>query len=115
MPDGRLGAPTAGRRYLIVTGKPRRSDARSGQRARQRSRPASGGCKVSALVAAVSVLGLLVTVTLLPEPKGASLEQLTILPGQPGAAVTGWFERYLQWLAGGQAPSAPRLTAVPHR
>jgi PHS family inorganic phosphate transporter-like MFS transporter len=98
--------------------------------------PAVGLGKVSALVAAVSVLGLLVTVTLLPEPKGASLEQLTetpfphgavalatagspgtrsfprlkrtrprperkrslevrwILPGQPGAAVTGWFARF---------------------
>ncbi len=42
--------------------------------------PAIGLSKVSALVAAVSVLGLLVTVTLLPEPKGASLEQLTETP-----------------------------------
>jgi MFS transporter, PHS family, inorganic phosphate transporter len=98
--------------------------------------PAVGLGKVSALVAAVSVLGLVVTVTLLPEPKGASLEQLTetpfphsavalaaaegpgprpsphrtrarsrprrkrslevrwILPGQPGAALTGWFARF---------------------
>jgi hypothetical protein len=98
--------------------------------------PVVGLSKVSALVAAVSVLGLLVTVMLLPEPKGASLEQLTetpfphsaaapaaaespgtrpsprpararlwpeqmsslevrwILPGQPGAAVTGWFARF---------------------
>jgi hypothetical protein len=98
--------------------------------------PAVGLGKVSALVAAVSVLGLLVTVTLLPEPKGASLEQLTetpfprsavavaaaespgprpspppaqarlrpepmhslevrwILPGQPDAAITGWFARF---------------------
>src|SRR5690349_14823956 len=39
--------------------------------------PAIGLSKVSALVAAVSVLGLLVTIMLLPEPKGASLEQLT--------------------------------------
>jgi MFS family permease len=39
--------------------------------------PAIGLGQVSALVAGVSVLGLLVTVTLLPEPKGASLEQLT--------------------------------------
>jgi MFS family permease len=98
--------------------------------------PVMGLGKVSALVAAVCVLGLLVTVTLLPEPKEASLEQLTetpfrpsavelaaaespgprssphpararprpepmrslevrwILPGQPGAAVAGWFARF---------------------
>jgi hypothetical protein len=49
--------------------------------------PAIGLSKVSALVAAVSVLGLLVTVTLLPEPKGASLEQLTESPF-PHSAVT---------------------------
>jgi MFS family permease len=42
--------------------------------------PALGLSKVSALVAGVSVLGLLVTVTLLPEPKGVSLEQLTEAP-----------------------------------
>lgn len=42
--------------------------------------PPMGLSKVSALVAAVSLLGLLVTITLLPEPKGASLEQLTETP-----------------------------------
>jgi Sugar (and other) transporter len=79
--------------------------------------PAIGLSKVSVLVAPVSVLGLLVTVTLLPEPKGASLEQLTeappplppplpqpgplrslevrwILPGQLGTAMAGWFARF---------------------
>ena len=61
--------------------------------------PAVGLGKVSALVAAVSVLGLLVTVTLLPEPKGASLEQLTEIDfsdnavtraaaGSPGARLS---------------------------
>lgn len=39
--------------------------------------PAIGLGRVSALVAAVSLLGLLVTVAMLPEPKGASLEALT--------------------------------------
>jgi nitrate/nitrite transporter NarK len=39
--------------------------------------PVIGLGSISALVAAVSVLGLLVTVTLLPEPKGISLEELT--------------------------------------
>ena len=39
--------------------------------------PAIGLSKTSALVAAVSVMGLLVTITLLPEPKGLSLEELT--------------------------------------
>jgi MFS transporter, PHS family, inorganic phosphate transporter len=39
--------------------------------------PTIGLSKVSALVAAVSILGLLVTIMLLPEPKCASLEQLT--------------------------------------
>jgi MFS transporter, PHS family, inorganic phosphate transporter len=73
--------------------------------------PAIGLSRVSALVAAVSVLGLLVTVTLLPEPKGVSLEQLTeaprpppgpmrslevrwILPGQLGTAMAEWFARF---------------------
>jgi PHS family inorganic phosphate transporter-like MFS transporter len=39
--------------------------------------PAIGLGKTSAIVAGVSVLGLFVTVTLLPEPKGVSLEELT--------------------------------------
>lgn len=39
--------------------------------------PAVGLGKTSALVAGVSLLGLLVTVALLPEPKGASLEDFT--------------------------------------
>ena len=39
--------------------------------------PAIGLGRTSALVAAVLVLGLLATVTLLPEPKGVSLEKLT--------------------------------------
>jgi MFS transporter, PHS family, inorganic phosphate transporter len=73
--------------------------------------PAIGLSKVSVLVAVVSVLGLLVTVTLLPEPKGTSLEQLTeaplpppgpmrslevrwILPGQLGTAMAEWFARF---------------------
>jgi hypothetical protein len=39
--------------------------------------PAIGFGKTSAIVAGVSLAGLLVTVTLLPEPKGISLEELT--------------------------------------
>jgi MFS transporter, PHS family, inorganic phosphate transporter len=39
--------------------------------------PVVGLGKTSGLVAGVSVLGLLVTVTLLPEPKGSSLEDFT--------------------------------------
>jgi MFS family permease len=39
--------------------------------------PAIGLSQTSAIVAGVSVLGLLVTMALLPEPKGASLEDLT--------------------------------------
>jgi MFS transporter, PHS family, inorganic phosphate transporter len=39
--------------------------------------PAIGFTRTSAIVAGVSLLGLLVTVTLLPEPKGRSLEELT--------------------------------------
>ncbi len=39
--------------------------------------PAIGLSKTSGIVAGVAVLGLLATVTLLPEPKGISLEELT--------------------------------------
>jgi hypothetical protein len=39
--------------------------------------PAIGLSRTSALVAGVAVLGLLATLTLLPEPKGQSLEKLT--------------------------------------
>ena len=39
--------------------------------------PAIGFGKTSAIVAGVAVLGLLATVTLLPEPKGISPEELT--------------------------------------
>jgi hypothetical protein len=39
--------------------------------------PEIGLGKTSSLVAGVSLLGLLVTVTLLPEPKGSSLEDFT--------------------------------------
>jgi nitrate/nitrite transporter NarK len=39
--------------------------------------PAIGFSRTSAIVAGVCLLGLLVTVTLLPEPKGVSLEELT--------------------------------------
>jgi PHS family inorganic phosphate transporter-like MFS transporter len=39
--------------------------------------PAIGPGKVSGLVAGVSLLGLLATVVLLPEPKGTSLEDFT--------------------------------------
>jgi MFS family permease len=39
--------------------------------------PVVGFSEVSAIVAGVALLGLLVTVTLLPEPKGISLEELT--------------------------------------
>jgi MFS transporter, PHS family, inorganic phosphate transporter len=43
--------------------------------------PVIGFARTSAIVAGVCVLGLLVTVTLLPEPKGLSLEELT----EPGS------------------------------
>jgi PHS family inorganic phosphate transporter-like MFS transporter len=42
--------------------------------------PAIGLTRTSALVAGAAVLGLLVTVSLLPEPKGVSLEELA---GEP--------------------------------
>jgi MFS family permease len=48
--------------------------------------PAIGLARTSALVAGTAVLGLLVTVTLLPEPKGVSLEELA---GGPGARSAG--------------------------
>ena len=48
--------------------------------------PALGLSGTSALVAGVSLLGLLVTVTLLPEPKGTSLEEFTERRF-PGSAV----------------------------
>jgi MFS family permease len=43
--------------------------------------PAIGLARTSALVAGTAVLGLLVTIWLLPEPKGVSLEQLAGGPG----------------------------------
>jgi MFS family permease len=49
--------------------------------------PVIGFSQVSGLVAGVSILGLLVTVTLLPEPRGISLEELTETPF-PGSAIT---------------------------
>jgi MFS family permease len=49
--------------------------------------PAIGFGRTSAIVAGVCLLGLLVTVTLLPEPKGLSLEELT-KPGPGGAHMT---------------------------
>jgi MFS transporter, PHS family, inorganic phosphate transporter len=57
--------------------------------------PVIGFSKTSALVAGVSVLGLLVTVGLLPEPKGISLEELTEinLPGS-AAAVPSAVDQY---------------------
>jgi MFS transporter, PHS family, inorganic phosphate transporter len=39
--------------------------------------PAIGLSKTSGIVAGVAVLGLVATVTLLPEPKGISVEELT--------------------------------------
>jgi MFS transporter, PHS family, inorganic phosphate transporter len=46
--------------------------------------PAIGFSRTSAIVAGVCLLGLLVTVTLLPEPTGISLEELTeTRPGHP--------------------------------
>jgi MFS transporter, PHS family, inorganic phosphate transporter len=50
--------------------------------------PAIGLSKTSALVAGVSILGLLATLTLLPEPKGSSLEGFTEEPAPPSSAVT---------------------------
>jgi len=49
--------------------------------------PAIGLSRTSALVAGVAVLGLLATLTLLPEPKGKSLEELTENPF-PASAVS---------------------------
>ena len=49
--------------------------------------PAIGFGRTSAIVAGVCLLGLLVTVTLLPEPKGISLEELTE-PGSGHAPMT---------------------------
>jgi MFS family permease len=47
--------------------------------------PVIGLSKTSAIVAGVCLLGLLITVTLLPEPKGISLEELTeTRPGHAG-------------------------------
>jgi MFS transporter, PHS family, inorganic phosphate transporter len=48
--------------------------------------PVIGLSRTSAIVAGVSVLGLLVTITLLPEPKGTSLEDFT--ERVPSSAVT---------------------------
>ena len=39
--------------------------------------PVAGFAAISGLVAAISILGALLTIGLLPEPKGLSLEQLT--------------------------------------
>jgi MFS transporter, PHS family, inorganic phosphate transporter len=56
--------------------------------------PAIGFSKTSAIVAGVSLLGLLVTVALLPEPKGVSLEELTEgrserrLPSESGSGTS---------------------------
>jgi hypothetical protein len=50
--------------------------------------PAIGFSRISAIVAGVCLLGLLVTVTLLPEPKGISLEELTeTRPGRVNMAL----------------------------
>jgi MFS family permease len=55
--------------------------------------PVLGLSRVSALLADVSLLGLLVTVTLLPEPKGISLEQLSEDPFPRGGAAPAVTER----------------------
>jgi MFS transporter, PHS family, inorganic phosphate transporter len=49
--------------------------------------PRIGLSETSAIVAGVSVLGLLVTMALLPEPKGASLEDFTEENRFPSSAV----------------------------
>ena len=49
--------------------------------------PVIGFARTSAIVAGVCVLGLLVTVTLLPEPKGLSLEELTEPSAGPPARL----------------------------
>ena len=51
--------------------------------------PAIGLSQTSALVAGVAVLGLLATLTLLPEPKGKSLEELTETPFPASAVALG--------------------------
>jgi MFS family permease len=50
--------------------------------------PMVGLSKTSALVAGVSVLGLLATLVLLPEPKGSSLEDFTENPYPASAVAT---------------------------
>lgn len=44
--------------------------------------PAIGLSRTSVLVAGVAVLGPLVTLTMLPEPKGSSLEEFTEAPAE---------------------------------
>jgi MFS transporter, PHS family, inorganic phosphate transporter len=51
--------------------------------------PAIGLSRTSAIVAGVSVLGLLVTLALLPEPKGTSLEEFTEARPTSSAAALG--------------------------
>jgi MFS transporter, PHS family, inorganic phosphate transporter len=63
--------------------------------------PAIGLSRTSALVAGVAVLGLLATLTLLPEPKGKSLEELTENPFPASAIALGVAES-----RGTRAPSA---------
>ena len=63
--------------------------------------PAIGLSRTSALVAGVAVLGLLATLTLLPEPKGKSLEELTENPFPASAVALGVAES-----RGTRAPSA---------
>ena len=54
--------------------------------------PDIGLGKTSGIVAGVSLLGLLVTVTLLPEPKGKSLEDVTEQPYPTSAVPLGILE-----------------------
>jgi MFS transporter, PHS family, inorganic phosphate transporter len=54
--------------------------------------PAIGLGKTSAIVAGVAALGLLATITMLPEPKGSSLEEFTEGPMPASAAALGVVE-----------------------
>jgi MFS transporter, PHS family, inorganic phosphate transporter len=71
--------------------------------------PVIGLSKTSAIVAGVALLGLLATITTLPEPKGSSLEEFTEGPdaGQRGGAGSGGDPRD-QAASGGLTAQEPR-------
>jgi hypothetical protein len=58
-----------------------RTDARIGER--QTAQPRIGLADTSAIVGFVAVVGAIITVSTLPEPKGQNLEELTEESGRP--------------------------------